>query len=263
MKQKTESSNVLEIGNLVSVPFGSSYLQGTVKSIDDNHLTIENYASGIVKVPNNDLVYKFFPGQKFDIRELNVIDENSKDKLSVKDKLNVFLGKTQYKSFDNLLKNHPKQVGQLLAGKMTSEVYNGASLIQKSGENFKTMVNWSAKFQLVRGKDRNLKLQNQFKSQKFNLKEQVYGKPLSKDEIEATVKQGKTVTIDRVSNEGKPFKRFAKFDKDLNRIVTTPYSKKIAERITNSQAKSSKQTQTKSKTITKKPAAKKQTGKTI
>ena len=212
--------------------FGSSYLQGTVKDVEKDHLTIENYASGLVKIPNNSFVYKFFPGQKFDLRELNLIDENSKEGMSTKQKLDSFLSKTRSKNFDTLLKNNPKQIGQLLAGRLTSEMFKGSSLVQRPNEDTKTIVNWEAKFQLYRGQDKNLKLDIKFKSQNLDLK--VYGKELTKDEADKLVKEGKTLTLDRTTKDGKDYKVFAKFDKDLNRVVTSPYSKKIAERMAKS-----------------------------
>ena len=166
MKQEQKSTaDTIEKGNLVSVPFGSSYLQGTVKDVEKDHLTPVNYASGLVKIPNNSFVYKFFPGQKIDLRELNLIDENSKEGMSTKQKLDSFLSKTQYKNFDTLLKNNPKQIGQLLAGRLTSEMFKGSSLVQRPNEDTKTIVNWEAKFQLYRGQDKNLKLDIKFKSQ--------------------------------------------------------------------------------------------------
>lgn len=259
-EQKSEADNI-EIGNLVSVPFGNTYLQGTVKDVNKDHLTIENYAAGQVKVPNNDLVYKFFPGQRFDIRELNLVDENSPDKLSTKEKLDTFLGKTQYKNFENLLKNHPKQVGQLLAGKLTSEVYKGSSLVQKPGEEVKTIVDWAAKFQLYRGSDKNLKLDLKFRSAKLDLK--VYGKDLTKDETTAVLKEVKTITLDRTNKAGKDYKVFAKMDKDLNRIITSPYSKRVAERISKSVDKKEDLAPKAKQAVSKKPATKKQTGKKI
>lgn len=276
-EKKSDAEN-FELGNLVSVPFGNSYLQGTVKSIEAEHLLIENYAAGKVKVPKNDLVYKFFPGQKFDIRELNLIDENSDKKLTTKQKLDGILSKTEVKTFDNLVKNHPKQVGQLLAGKLTSKLYNGSSLVQKEGEDFKTKLDWSAKFQLFRGKDKNLKLDVKFKKENINLK--IYGKDLTPDEQKAVLKEGKTITLDRTSKAKKDYKVFAKFDKDLNTIVTSPYSKRVAERIAKSVAKkedlspktkqapaksaaaSTKQAPAKSATVKKAPA-KKTTGKKL
>ncbi len=229
-----------EIGkdDLVSVPFGGRYLQGIVKDIQKDHLIIENYGEGKVKIPNNKLVYKFFPGQKFDLRELNIVDQNSKDKLSLKDRLDSFLSKTEQKGFDALMKNNPKQVGQLLAGKLTSEVYKGSSMVQKPDENFKTMVNWAAKFQLYRAKDQNLKLDIKFQQEKLKL--DVYGKDVTNTQLEEMKDKGQTVTLERTTNNGKDFKVFASFDKDLNRIVTRPYSEKIEERIKLSQAKNNK-----------------------
>ena len=84
---------------------------------------------------------------------------------------------------------------------------------------------------------------------------------MTKDEADKLVKEGKTLTLDRTTKDGKDYKVFAKFDKDLNRVVTSPYSKKIAERM----AKSVKTGTTKKvkPNLAKRPGTKKQTGKSI
>lgn len=255
MEQKTnKENNEIRANDLVSVPFGGSYLQGMVQDVQKDFLIIENYTQGKVKIPNNDLVYKFFPGQKFDLREFNIVDQNSEAKISLREKLDSFLSKTEHKGFDALMKNNPKQIGQLLAGRLTSEVYQGSSLVQKEGEEHKSMVNWAAKFQLIRGKDRNLKLDIKFQEEVLKL--DVYGKEVTEDQRKELIDKGHTVTLDRTRNDGKDFKVFASFDKDLNRIVTRPYSEKIEERIKASQVKTNTLEKTK-KTGPKKTAGKK------
>ncbi len=225
----------VELDRLVSVPFGQRYLQGVVKDISPEFLVIDNYTTGQVKVPNNDLIHVFFPGQKFDIREFGILDQNVTPPVSLRQKLDAFLEKTQFKSLDGLMMLNKKSVGQLLAGKLTSQIFEGSSLIKKEGQQSKVIVDWAAKFQLYRGKDKNLKLNIQFRQKELGL--QVYGKDVTPEQHKEMTKNNKTITLDRENKKGEAFKVFAKFDKDLNRIVTSPYSKGIEERMIKSVAK--------------------------
>lgn len=242
MKQENNEKKIKE-GDLVSVPFGNKFLQGTVESINKESLVINNYSNGKVQIPNNDMVYKFFPGQKFDLRELNSIDTSSEMGTSIRQKLDAFLSKTSVGNFDSLMKNYPKQVGQLLAGKLTSQMFKGASLVTEENSEVKTKKEWAAKFQLYRGRDKNLKLDVKFQRPNLDLK--VYGEPVNENEKKALIENKNTIVLDRKSKGGQDFKVFAKYDKDLNSIITFPYSSKIEERIKKAQDKKKDQGLTK------------------
>lgn len=246
----------IEKGDLISVPVGNTYLQGTVDSINEENVILENYANGKVKIPNNDLIYKFFPGQKFDLREFNSIDNSSEQGLSIKDKLDAFLSKTEIGSFNSLVKNHPKQVAQLLAGKLTSNLYNGVSLIQNQKEETKELKPWSAKFQLYRAADKSLKLDVKFQHEKLNVK--IYGKELAPEQIALMKEKKQTIVLDLKNKQDQPFKVFAKYDKDLNRFITSPYNKKIEERMKASYSKKEDQIKSKENKNTKGETANKE-----
>jgi len=174
------------------------------------------------------LVYKFFPGQKYDLREFERVDESTLDKLSVREKLNKFLSKTDVGSFENLVKNHKGDLVQLLKGDLTNSLFNGSSIVtNKEGE--KELKNWACKFQLYRGTDGNLKLNTTWKQDLPQ--EQVYGVALTADEISKMVDKKQSVVLERTRKDGVTFKAFCKYDKDLNTFVTSQYSEKIEEKM--------------------------------
>jgi len=226
--QEREVEKAIQKGDVVSVPFGKSFLTGAVIDIDDKHIKIDNYKQEEVKIPNNELVYKFFPGQKYDLREFERVDESTPDKLSVRAKLNKFLSKTEVGSFENLVKNHKGDLVQLLKGDLTNSMFNGSSIVvNKDGE--KELKNWACKFQLYRGTDGNLKLNTNWKQEQPQ--KQVYGVDLTPEEISKMVDKKQSIVLERTRKDGLAFKVFCKFDKDLNTFVTSQYSQRIEEKM--------------------------------
>ena len=83
--------NELELDNLISVPVVSRFVKGIVKEIKPDLLKIESIENGNINIPNNKLVYKMFPGQRYDLRELNSVDPKSEDNLTIKEKLDKLI----------------------------------------------------------------------------------------------------------------------------------------------------------------------------
>jgi len=223
-----EAQRLIQKGDVVSVPFGKGFLAGVVVDVDNTHIKINNYRQDDVKIPNNELVYKFFPGQRYDIREFERIDESTADKLSVRAKLDKFLSKTEVGSFENFVKNHKGDLVQLLKGELTNSLFNGSSIVtNKEGE--KELKNWACKFQLYRGINGSLKLNTTWK-QDIPI-EEVYGVNLTADEIHKMKEKNQSVVLERTRKDGVPFKVFCKYDRDLNTFVTSQYSEKIEEKM--------------------------------
>jgi hypothetical protein len=245
-EQKKEFDKTIKVDDIVSVPFGNKFLIGVVKDINKDNITINNYTQNNISIPNNDKVYKFFPGQKFDFREFYKVDANTPENLSVSERMNKFLSKTTVGSFSEFCKKNKADLVQLLKGNMTNNVFNGNSIItSEKGE--KNLQSWACKFQLYRGKDGNLKMNTAWKQEKLQTK--VYGVELTPEQLKNTMEKNQSIVIDRQSKEEIPFKAFCKYDKDLNAFVTSQYSVKVEELMKNSYAKKEGQEQTNSKPI--------------
>jgi hypothetical protein len=235
-QDNNKSQNEINKGDLLSVPFNNKFLQGICVDITPEFITILNHKEGEVKIQNNEQVYKFFPGQKFDIREFSIPDQNSKDKLSVVQRIDAFLTKTSvgdYKSYAKTQKGKSDLL-QLLSGKLTHTMFSGKS--SKIVEETKELKNfeWNAKFQVFRKSNGSLKLDVQFKSEKQDLS--IYGVEVTNDEKAKLLDENKTLTFTRTATDKDTgvkteFKCFGRYDKDLNKIVTSPYNEKIEERI--------------------------------
>ena len=227
-QKQSKVADAIKAGDVVSVPFGAKYLCGIVKDVNPQNITIDNYKSNEILVPNNNKVYKFFPGQKFDIREFEKVDDNSPEKLSLKEKLDKFLSRTEVGSYKNLMANNKGDLVQLLKGQMTNNMFNGQSIITNP-EGKQELKNWACKFQLFRGEDGNLKLNTAWKQDQLQTK--VYGVELTPEQLKNTMEKNQSVVIERETKGQKPFKAFCKFDKDLNSFVTSQYNEVIAERM--------------------------------
>lgn len=259
-QKRQENEKAIKPGDVVSVPFGSKYLCGIVKAVTNEKITLDNYKNSEIEVPNNNKVYKFFPGQKFDMREFERVDDSTTEKLSLKEKLNKFLSKTDVGSFSNLVANHKGDLIQLLKGQMTNKLFNGQSLVQNP-EGKQELKNWACKFQLYRGNDGNLKLNTAWKQEQLQTK--VYGVELSPEQLKNTMEKKQSVVIERETKEGIPFKAFCKYDKDLNSFVTSQYDNKIAERMKASYSKKEEQAQSQKEAPEQKQTNKKGKGRSI
>ena len=235
-------SKEIEVGNLVSIPYNSKFMQGIVTEVTDTTITINNKENGLINAMKNKDIYKFFPGQRFDLRELTapllkepIREENGKTIYkTVASKLDSRLANTPYRTFHNWKTQNPADLVQLLTGKLINNPIKGESLLPtRDAENKiikdgpKRLVKWEAKIQLFRGKDGDLKIDTVYKNnQELNFK--VYNKEVTEEEAEK-LKKGQSVAVTRTRNDGGEFKVFAKLDKDLNRLVTFPYSVKVEE----------------------------------
>lgn len=237
MEEKDKSNfDKIEVGNIVSFGYNNNtaFLKGQAIDVTDTHVTIENYQAGKVKVLNNKDLMKFYPGQKFDLRELDVPDPNNHG-MTVKQNLNKLLKNTSIKNFDQLFKQYPKEVGKLLRGDVTMLI-EGTSLMKVNKEDeVKQLKSFGVKFAISKGRDSNLKLNPLFRMDTPTTT--IKNKKLSEEEAEALLFDGKTVILDRPIGYDKERKFRAYFDTDLNRVVALPVSKTVAERIIKSQSK--------------------------
>lgn len=246
--------------NIVSVPFGDKFLQGKVVEVGENHLKIDNYAKGVITIPKDKNVIKFFPGQKFDLRELQSDTIRNGQKTSIKESLNRFLKGTKIGNVDNLIKNseHKRDLMALLSGKLSSLIKSQTIVEVKAkdeegnyirdekgnlkGTGESELKEWAAKFYITRNKEGDLKLNTEFQRQ--HLDNNVYGIPLTEEQqkqlqmvVKDTDKNGNEYTFSPTiegegrRNDGERFKVFIKLDKELNKYITFPYDEKIAEKL--------------------------------
>lgn len=246
--------------NIVSVPFGDKFLQGKVVEVGDNTLKIDNYTKGIITIPKDGNVIKFFPGQKFDLRELLSDTIRTGQKTSIKESLNKFLKGTKIGNVDNLIKNseHKKDLMALLSGKLSSLIKSQSVVEIKAkdekgnyirdekgnlkGTGESELKEWAAKFYITRNKEGDLKLNTEFQRQ--HLDNNVYGQPLTEEqqkqlkmEVKDKDKNGKEYTFsptiegEGMRKDGEKFKVFIKLDKELNKYITFPYDEEVAKKL--------------------------------
>lgn len=235
MSTNKDISKEIQKGDLVSVPIGPNYVKGVVENVNKDTIQIDSIGSGKIDVANNKQVYKMFPGQRFDIRELNKVDTSNENGMTVVQKIDQLMAKTSVGNFKNM-SNGDKVA--LLTGKMTNTAYDSQSLVENKQTGRQEIKDYTFKLKLNKGKDGNLKLEPSFKRQNLDLN--VYGETLTKDEADRAIKKNETLILNRTSKGGIKFKTFARFDKDLNRIVAIPHDNKIEERIVKSQKEKAK-----------------------
>lgn len=235
-----ETGKALENQVIVSVPFQGNFIKGVVLEENKDTVLIQNYNNPMpLAIPNNDKIYRMQPGQKFDLRELYVVQ---KDGASIAQKIDSFLRKCpKYKEggFGQFMKENRKDFANLLYGKLTSDLIKGETFVEKdikreNGETVKVqeMKVWEAKFGLKNGIN-GLKMDIQFKQPNLIMgigKEHNFpNEQISQEQVDKMMNQGQSAPYTFKTKTGEDYKVFVKFDKDLNKFITTPYSEKVQE----------------------------------
>ena len=226
---------------IVSVPFQGGFIKGVVLEENKDTILIQNYNNSLpISIPNNDKVYRMQPGQKFDLREFT--QQIGKDGQTMWQKIDDFLKKSpQYKAggFNQYIKENPKELANLLYGKLTAGLVKGETLVIKehkkeNGETLKVqeISNWEAKFGVKNGVN-GLKMDIQFKQPELIIgigKEHPFpNEQVSQEQVNQMMNENRSVPYVFKTKTGEDYKVFVKFDKDLNKFVTTPYSEKVHE----------------------------------
>lgn len=230
----------LENQVIVSVPFQGNFIKGVVLEENKDTVLIQNYNNPMpLAIPNNDKIYRMQPGQKFDLRELSVIQ---KDGMSIAQKIDSFLRKCpKYKEggFGQFMKENRKDFANLLYGKLTSDLIKGETFVEneikrENGETLKVqeMKVWEAKFGLKNGIN-GLKMDIQFKQPNLIMgigKEHTFpNEQISQEQVNQMMNEKRSVPYVFKTKTGEDYKVFVKFDKELNKFVTSPYSEKVHE----------------------------------
>ena len=225
---------------IVSVPFQGGFIKGVVLEENKDTVLIQNYNNPMpLAIPNNDKIYRMQPGQKFDLRELSVIQ---KDGVSIAQKIDSFLRKCpKYKEggFGQFMKENKKDFANLLYGKLTTNLVQGETLVEneikrENGETLKVqqMKVWEAKFGIKNGIN-GLKMDIQFKQPNLIIgigKEHTFpNEQISQEQVNQMMNEKRSVPYVFKTKTGEDYKVFVKFDKELNKFVTTPYSEKVHE----------------------------------
>lgn len=239
-KVDEKTGKALENQVIISVPFQGGFIKGVVLEENKDTVVIQNYNNPMpLAIPNNDKIYRMQPGQKFDLRELSVIQ---KDGLSIAQKIDSFLRKTpKYKEggFGQFMKENRKDFANLLYGKLTSDLIKGETFVEneikrENGETLKVqeMKVWEAKFGIKNGIN-GLKMDIQFKQPNLIMgigKEHNFpNEQISQEQVDKMMNQGQSAPYTFKTKTGEDYKVFVKFDKDLNKFITTPYSEKVQE----------------------------------
>lgn len=209
--KKPFNPSVIENGDLISVPSNvpGEFLKGTVTTINEDNYVIDSKKEGAITVPKEGAM-KFYPKQKYDIREVSVLFDNLKQlkfkDLSAKDK------------------------GVLLRGGETSVIKGKGMSTNDKGEKvlsdkiFRTFVSKNAE-----GK---LQLDRVWGAEKLDLdKTKIYGKPLKDILNKEQLKDigSKEVVVELENKEGVKFNRVLFTDKDLNIVRSKPLTKSQKE----------------------------------
>lgn len=225
---------------IVSVPFQGGFIKGVVLEENKDTVLIQNYNNPMpLAIPNNDKIYRMQPGQKFDLRELYIVQ---KDGVSMAQKIDSFLKKCpKYKEggFGQFMKENKKDFANLLYGKLTTNLVQGETFVEneikrENGETLKVqeMKVWEAKFGIKNGIN-GLKMDIQFKQPNLIIgigKEHTFpNEQISQEQVDKMMNQGQSVPYTFKTKAGEDYRVFVKFDKELNKFVTTPYSEKVHE----------------------------------
>lgn len=236
-----EKGEPIENQVIVSVPFQGGFIKGVVLEENKDTILIQNHNKSLpLSIPNNDKVYRMQPGQKFDLREFT--QQIGKDGKTMWQKIDDFLKKSpQYRAggFNQYIKENPKELANLLYGKLTAGLVKGETLVIKehkkeNGETLKVqeISSWEAKFGVKNGVS-GLKMDIQFKQPELIIgigKEHPFpNEQVSQEQVNQMMNENRSVPYVFKTKTGEDYKVFVKFDKDLNKFVTTPYSEKVHE----------------------------------
>lgn len=222
---KDNEKNEIKVNDLISVPGEEKgkYIKGKVTDISDDSFVIETKNDGKLKVSKEGAL-KFYPRQKFDIREVVDLFEKTQKQLK----------------FSDLSK---KDQGAILRGEETS-VIKGRSKVTdeaKEKEALDKGVEYVPElkdftFKLSIKKDENgLKVNRVFGAKELDIKNtKIYGVPvkdqLSKEQLK-DLSEGKEAVMTFKNGKKEEYKRSVYVDKDLNKVRSKPLSKEQKEDI--------------------------------
>ncbi|PWN62421.1 hypothetical protein C1631_022920 [Chryseobacterium phosphatilyticum] len=186
-----------KVGSLATAKVESGIFKGKIIEIEDNKITIENLKGETVTASKNE-VYQFFQGQKYDRSEIQSLF--SSDPAGIK--------------FSFLEKN---DITKLMRGELTNTVFKGYTV--KDGKDYFYEFKFRAEYSKIQGK---LTLKPYWKNRNEDMPVAAFGTALTKEQIQEA-SQGKSIIVDGISRESKPFSVKVHYDKDLNAFIADKY----------------------------------------
>lgn len=200
INEKKNNSAELEIGKLAIVNNQADYFKGQIVNINDDRVVLKSL-EGLEKNFHKDEIYQFFPGQKYDRTEIEAL----------------FKIKPAGLNFSDLNKS---DLTRLMRGELTNTVFTGVS--NKEGKK----VEYSFKMRPEYSKaEKKLTLKPHFKNSELEMPTKVFGVELN-EEQKMIATQGKSLIIDGISKDEKPFSVKVHYDQELNSFIADKFIKK-------------------------------------
>ncbi|PWN59566.1 hypothetical protein [Chryseobacterium oncorhynchi] len=198
--ENKNKSVVLEIGKLAIVNHEADYFKGQIVNINDDRVVLKSL-EGLEKNFHKDEIYQFFPGQKYDRSEIEAL----------------FKIKPAGINFSDLDKS---DITRLMRGELTNSLFKGIS--DKDGKK----VEYSFKMRPEYSKaEKKLTLKPHFKNNQSEIPTKVFGVELN-EEQKMIATQGKSLIIDGISKDEKPFSVKVHYDQELNSFIADKFIKK-------------------------------------
>ncbi|PWN59963.1 hypothetical protein [Chryseobacterium oncorhynchi] len=186
--------NEIEVGKLASVSRPDFFFKGKIKEFDSGSATIVNLNGEAEKFAKKD-IYLFFPGQKYDRREIEDLFTNAPGKLD----------------FSQMSK---EDLTKLMRGELTTSIFNGTSYKDNVEKEYQFKIRTE-----FNSEHRKLELKPYFKhDQQIDWSQKtVFGKNLSDEQIDKLV-DGKSIVLN-VEKEEKNYSVKVHYDSDINQVV--------------------------------------------
>lgn len=193
-QQSTANKNELAIGKLASLSRPDFFFKGQIMDFDSGSVTIKNLQGDTEKFPKKD-IYLFFPGQKYDRREIEDLFIHAPGKLD----------------FSKISK---EDLTKLMRGELTTSIFEGRSI--KEGVEKEYQYKIRPEFN---SENKKLELKPYFKyEQQIAWDERtVFGQLLKPEQVSKLV-EGKAIILD-IENDKKDYSVKVHYDSDINQII--------------------------------------------
>lgn len=208
--ENSKQNQEFEVGRKASFTSeDGTFKKGKIETISDDSITIKDL-NGNLATTSKENIYQFYHGQKYAIQEINeLFDKYKPSGLEFKD-------------------IHKEDITRLLRGEMTNTMYDGVSK-PKEGEEAKE---YSFKIRPeYNSEKKEIKLEHHFKNNfELDWSRPYRGEVLTQEQV-AAFQEGKSVTLERISESGKDYSAKFHYDKDLNNIIFDTFVSNIQEQM--------------------------------
>lgn len=199
-KQNKIENDSLKIGNLAVYNKENTFFKGQIDLVSGDTVTLKNLLGESANF-HKDQIYQFFPGQKYDRSEIETL----------------FKVEPAGIKFSNLDKS---DITKLMKGELTNTLFNGYTV--KDGEKLEYSFKMRPEYSKTQGK---LTLKPYWKNKFEEMPLAAFGANLTKEQIREA-SEGKSIIVEGLSKEQKPFTIKAHYDKELNSFIADKFVNK-------------------------------------